>query len=130
MELLYQKQALRVLSPSLNKQLYSVNERLQLARFQQACELEAKRRKLVQLDRAKSIHLKKLLKERLERKLVGQELANLRQMYKHVNEHREVRKREFEKRDLMRQIRMHRDHCEQMVRERAETRAEQEPRRA
>ena len=93
MEQLYQKQALRVLSPSLNKTLYSVPERLQLARFQQACELEAKRRIIAQLEKSKSLHLKRLLKERLEKRMVGQEIQNLRQMYKHVNEHREVRKR-------------------------------------
>ncbi len=43
MDLVYQKQAMRVLSPSLNKKLYTVEERLQMARFQQACALDEKR---------------------------------------------------------------------------------------
>ena len=57
MDLVYQKQALRVLSPSLNKRLYTVEERLQMARFQQACELDNKRQKLESQESSKEAHL-------------------------------------------------------------------------
>jgi hypothetical protein len=119
-----------VLSPSLNKSLYSVPERLQLARFQQACELEAKRRKQAQSERRKSLHLKRLLKERIEKRLVGQEVHNLRQMYKHVNEHREVRKRGYQRRDFLRQLRQHKEHCENIIRERTAERENEAPLKA
>ena len=88
MDLVYQKQAMRVLSPSLNKKLYTVEERLQMARFQQACELEEKKSRLSSSEQNKQMHLRRLSDVKYQERLVSQELSNLKQMQKNLNEHR------------------------------------------
>ena len=88
MDLVYQKQAMRVLSPSLNKKLYTVEERLQMARFQQACELEEKKSRLSSSEQNKQMHLRRVSDVKYQERLVSQELSNLKQMQKNLNEHR------------------------------------------
>jgi hypothetical protein len=79
---------MRVLSPSLNKKLYTVEERLQMARFQQACELEEKKSRLSSSEQNKQMHLRRLSDVKYQERLVSQELSNLKQMQKNLNEHR------------------------------------------